>query len=137
MRPDEAGIGVRELRRTVHDPDVEIVVGSDDETPAEVFESVRERQRVAPVLDEHGPLRRWRARSKRSTAVRSSPERSMRRPPTPDHGANAASRSMGSGSTRASATDLENMHRIDERVSIGLNDGTDMVERILRAVATG
>ena len=39
---------------------------------------------------------------------------------------------------RASATDLENMHGIDERVSItGLNEGTDMVERILRAVATG
>jgi acetylornithine deacetylase/succinyl-diaminopimelate desuccinylase-like protein len=33
--------------------------------------------------------------------------------------------------------DLEDMHGIDERVSIsGLNEGTDMVERILRAVAT-
>ena len=30
------------------------------------------------------------------------------------------------------------MHGIDERVFItGLNEGTDMVERILRAVATG
>ena len=38
----------------------------------------------------------------------------------------------------ASATDLERMHGIDERVSIpGLNQGTDMVERILRSVATG
>ena len=38
----------------------------------------------------------------------------------------------------ASATDLERMHGVDERVSIrGLNQGTDMVERILRAVATG
>jgi len=38
----------------------------------------------------------------------------------------------------ASATDLENMHGIDERVSISeLSEGTDMVERILRAVATG
>ena len=36
----------------------------------------------------------------------------------------------------ASATDLQNMHGIDERVSVqGLNDGTDMVERILRTVA--
>jgi acetylornithine deacetylase/succinyl-diaminopimelate desuccinylase-like protein len=38
----------------------------------------------------------------------------------------------------ASAAVLEDMHGIDERVSItGLNQGTDMVERILRAVATG
>ena len=38
----------------------------------------------------------------------------------------------------ASAAILEDMHGIDERVSItGLNKGTDMVERILRAVATG
>ena len=38
----------------------------------------------------------------------------------------------------ASAAVLEDMHGIDERVSIpGLNQGTDMVERILRAVAAG
>ena len=38
----------------------------------------------------------------------------------------------------ASADDLERMHGIDERVSIaGLNKGADMVERILRSVATG
>jgi acetylornithine deacetylase/succinyl-diaminopimelate desuccinylase-like protein len=36
----------------------------------------------------------------------------------------------------ASATDLRNMHGIDERVSIaGLNQGTDMIERMLRTVA--
>ena len=50
----------------------------------------------------------------------------------------AAFRSTAFVPNRASATDLENMHGIDERVSItALNDGTDMVERILRAVATG
>jgi acetylornithine deacetylase/succinyl-diaminopimelate desuccinylase-like protein len=37
----------------------------------------------------------------------------------------------------ASSSDLERMHGIDERVSItGLNRGADMVERILRSVAT-
>ena len=36
----------------------------------------------------------------------------------------------------ATASDLENMHGIDERVSIsGLNEGADMIERVLRAVA--
>jgi acetylornithine deacetylase/succinyl-diaminopimelate desuccinylase-like protein len=39
---------------------------------------------------------------------------------------------------RATAADLQNMHGIDERVSVtGLNQGKDMIERILRAVATG
>ena len=38
----------------------------------------------------------------------------------------------------ASAAILEDMHGIDERVSLtGLNQGTDMVERSLRAVAAG
>ena len=36
----------------------------------------------------------------------------------------------------APAEDLQNMHGVDERVSVrGLNEGTDMVERILRSVA--
>jgi acetylornithine deacetylase/succinyl-diaminopimelate desuccinylase-like protein len=36
----------------------------------------------------------------------------------------------------ASAVDLQNMHGVDERVSVAaLNQGTDMVERILRSVA--
>ena len=36
----------------------------------------------------------------------------------------------------ASAEVLEDMHGVDERVSVaGLNQGADMVERILRAVA--
>ena len=38
---------VRELRRAIDDPEVEVVVGSDDESADEVFQSVRERQRVA------------------------------------------------------------------------------------------
>ena len=38
---------VRELRRVIADPAVEIVVGSDDESAAEVYASVRERQRIA------------------------------------------------------------------------------------------
>ena len=38
---------VRELRRTIHDRRVKIIVGSDDQTAAEAYQSIRERQRIA------------------------------------------------------------------------------------------
>ena len=129
---------VGELRRTIDDPEVEIVVGSEDETPAEVFASVRERQGFATsstetdlyaalereVLAQHGGAVVTPALYEAATDAEPWRERGI-----PVYGLRPY---------RASATDLENMHGVDERVSItGLNEGTDMVERILRAVATG
>ena len=85
----------------------------------------------------HGPLRgRSRARSRPPTAERSSRRRSMRRRPTRARGGSATSPSTASGPTPPRPATSRRMHGIDERVSIrGLNEGTDMVERILRSVA--
>ena len=91
---------VRELRRVIADPPVEIVVGSDDETRRR---GVRERPRAPAdrrVLDRHGSLRRARARDQAAVpAARSSRRRSTRRPPTPARGASAASPSTACGPT--------------------------------------
>lgn len=129
---------VRELRRTIDDPKVEIVVGSDDESPAEVFRSIRERQRVpasSTNTELYAALRREiEAQHADAVVTRALYEAATDAGPWRERGIPV----YGLRPYRASATDLENMHGIDERVSIrGLNEGTDMVERILRAVATG
>lgn len=55
----------------------------------------------------------------------------------PAPGGSAAFPSTACAPYPASASDLERMHGVDERVLIsGLNEGTDMVERVLRSVAT-
>ena len=129
---------VRELRRTIDDPEVEIVVGTDDESAAEVFESVRERQRIAASstkTDLYAALAREISASTRGAVVTPALyEAATDAGPWRERGIPV----YGLRPYRASATDLENMHGVDERVSIaGLNEGADMVERILRSVATG
>jgi acetylornithine deacetylase/succinyl-diaminopimelate desuccinylase-like protein len=124
---------VRELRRAIDDQRVKIVVGATTGRPprcsgASASVSVWRRPRQRPTSTPH-----WRVRSRRRTGRggHPGPVRSGDRCPTM-----ARARHPGLRPYRASATDFENMHGIDERVSItGLNEG-DMVERILRAVAT-
>ncbi len=129
---------VRELRRTIDDPKVEIVVGGDDESPAQVFAGVRERQRVpasSTKTDLYAALaREIRAQHPGTVVTRALYEAATDAGPWRERGIPV----YGIRPYAASATDLENMHGIDERVSISeLSEGTDMVERILRAVATG
>ena len=129
---------VRELRRTIRDRRVEIVVGSDDESPAEVFRGIRERQAIkasATNSDLYAALRReLRAQHPGTVVTPALYEAATDAGPWRERGIPV----YGLRPYPASATDLQNMHGIDERVSIsGLNEGTDMVERILRAVATG
>jgi acetylornithine deacetylase/succinyl-diaminopimelate desuccinylase-like protein len=129
---------VRELRRTIDDRRVRIVVGNDDESPAEVFKSIRERQRVAASstrTDLYAALaREIRAQHKGAVVTPALYEAATDAGPWRERGIPV----YGIRPYRASATDLENMHGVDERVSVtGLNQGVAMVERILRAVATG
>jgi acetylornithine deacetylase/succinyl-diaminopimelate desuccinylase-like protein len=128
---------VRELRRAIDDPKVKIVVGSDDESAAEVFRGVRERQRMAASSTDselYSALAREVRRQYRGAVVTPALyEAATDAGPWRQRGIPV----YGIRPYRVSATDLENMHGIDERVSVtGLNQGTDMVERILRAVAT-
>jgi acetylornithine deacetylase/succinyl-diaminopimelate desuccinylase-like protein len=129
---------VRELRRAIGDPKVDVVVGSDDESPEEVFDGIREEWRIAASAtntDLYSALaREIRAQHKGAVVTPALYEAATDAGPWRKRGIPV----YGLRPYRASATDLENMHGIDERVSItGLNDGTDMVERILRSVATG
>jgi acetylornithine deacetylase/succinyl-diaminopimelate desuccinylase-like protein len=128
---------VRELRRAIGDRRVKIVVGSDDESPAEVFRDIRERQAIrasSTNSDLYAALRReLRAQHAGIVVTPALYEAATDAGPWRERGIPV----YGLRPYAASATDLLNMHGIDERVSIsGLNEGTDMVERILRAVAT-
>src|SRR3954454_3861771 len=129
---------VRELRRAIDDPQVKVVVGGDDETPAEVFQSVRERQQIAASstsTDLYAALaREIRAQHRGAVVTPALYEAATDAGPWRERDIPV----YGIRPYRASATDLRNMHGVDERVSLtGLNEGTDMLERILRAVATG
>ena len=128
---------VRELRRTIADPQVRIVVGTDDASAAEVYRGVRERQRIA-ASSTRTPLyaalaRQIRAQHPRAVVTPALYEAATDAGPWRERGIPV----YGIRPYRASATDLENMHGVNERVSItGLNQGTDMIERVLRTVAT-
>ena len=127
---------VRGLRRVIADPAVEIVVGSDDETPAEAYASVRERQRIAASstrTDLYAALaREIEAQYPGAVVTRALYEAATDAGPWRERGIPV----YGLRPYPASASDLERMHGVDERVSIrGLNEGTDMVERILRSIA--
>ena len=129
---------VRELRRTIADPKVKIEVGTDDESAAEVYASIRERQRIAASstrTDLYTSLAREVKRQYPGTVVtRALYEAATDAGPWRERGIPV----YGLRPYPASSDDLERMHGIDERVSIaGLNQGADMVERILRSVATG
>lgn len=129
---------VRELRRTIHDRRVKIVVGSDDQTPAEAYQSIRERQRIAASstnTDLYRALgREIKAQYPGTVVTRALYEAGTDAEPWRQRGIPV----YGLRPYPATADVLEDMHGIDERVSIkALNEGTDMVERILRAVATG
>ena len=129
---------VRELRRTIHDRRVKIIVGSDDQTPAEAYQGIRERQRIAASsidTDLYRSLaREIKAEYPGTVVTRALYEAGTDAEPWREHGIPV----YGLRPYPASAAVLEDMHGIDERVSMsGLNQGTDMVERILRAVATG
>jgi acetylornithine deacetylase/succinyl-diaminopimelate desuccinylase-like protein len=129
---------VRELRRTIHDRRVKIVVGSDDQTPAEAYRSIRERQRIAASstsTDLYRALKREiRSQYPGTVVTRALYEAGTDAEPWRQRGIPV----YGLRPYPATAAVLEDMHGIDERVSItALNQGTDMVERILRAVATG
>ena len=129
---------VRELRRAIDDPKVDVVVGGDDESPQEVFDGIREQWRVAASAtntDLYAALaREVKAQHKDAVVTPALYEAATDAGPWRERGIPV----YGLRPYRASATDLENMHGVDERVSItGLNEGTDMVERILRSVATG
>jgi len=127
---------VRELRQAIDDPQVKVIVATDTDSAADVFRTVREHQRIADSNTDTD-LYRALAREIRTTyhgavvtpalyeaATDAGPWRERNIPV------------YGIRPYPASASDLERMHGIDERVSIrGLNEGTDMVERILRSVA--
>ena len=128
---------VRELRRAIGDPRVDVVVGTDSESAEEVYASVRERQRVAASstrTDLYAALaREIRAQHAGAVVTPALYEAATDAGPWRERGIPV----YGLRPYRASATDLENMHGIDERVSItGLNEGVDLVERVLRSVAT-
>jgi hypothetical protein len=92
-------------RRAIDHPEVEIVVGTAYETPAEVFDSVRERQGIAASATE--------------TDLYAALEREI----LAQHGGAVVTPVLYAH--RAWATDLENMHGIDERVYItGLDEGS-------------
>ena len=129
---------VRELRRTIDDRRVKIVVGSDDQTPAEVYQSVRERQRIAASSTDTRPLPRAGARDQGAVPGHGRHAGPLRGGDRRRPVARARHPGLRHPALPGLGRDLEHMHGIDERVSIaGLNQGTDMVERILRAVATG
>lgn len=129
---------VRELRRTIHDPRVKIVVGSDDQTPAEAFKSIRERQHIAASSTDtdlyRAVDREVKAQYPGTVVTRALYEAGTDAEPWRERGIPV----YGLRPYPATAAVLEDMHGIDERVSIpALNEGVDMVERILRSVATG
>jgi acetylornithine deacetylase/succinyl-diaminopimelate desuccinylase-like protein len=128
---------VRELRRAIADPKVKIEVGTEDESAAEVYASVRKRQRIAASStnsDLYAALAREIKRQYPGTVVTPALyEAATDAGPWRERGIPV----YGIRPYPASSEDLERMHGIDERVSVrGLNQGTDMVERLLRSVAT-
>jgi acetylornithine deacetylase/succinyl-diaminopimelate desuccinylase-like protein len=128
---------VRSLRRAIGDRRVRIQVGSDDETAAEVYASIRVRQRIrASSIDSalYGALTAEIRRQYPGTVVTPALyEAATDAGPWRERGIPV----YGLRPYPASSRDLQNMHGVDERVSIaGLNDGVDMVERVLRTVAT-
>jgi acetylornithine deacetylase/succinyl-diaminopimelate desuccinylase-like protein len=127
---------VRELRRAIADPAVKVEVGTDDESASEVYASVRERQRIAASstnTDLYRSLAREVKRTYPGTVVTGALyEAATDAGPWRERGIPV----YGLRPYPASASDLERMHGIDERVAIrGLERGADMVERILRSVA--
>ena len=129
---------VRELRRAIGDPEVKVEVGTDDETAAEVFASIRERQRIAASstrTDLYSALaREIRQQYPRTVVSPALYEAATDAGPWRERGIPV----YGLRPYPATSSDLERMHGIDERVSIrGLNQGADMIERILRSIATG
>jgi acetylornithine deacetylase/succinyl-diaminopimelate desuccinylase-like protein len=129
---------VRELRRAIADPAVKVEVGTDDESASEVYAGVRERQRIVASstdTDLYRSLARELKRTYPGTVVTGALyEAATDAGPWRERGIPV----YGLRPYPASATDLERMHGIDERVSIrGLERGADMVERILRSVAAG
>jgi acetylornithine deacetylase/succinyl-diaminopimelate desuccinylase-like protein len=127
---------VRGLRCVIGDPRVRVIVGTDTESAAEVLDSVRERQRIrASSIDTElyrALAREIRTRYRGAVVTPALYEAATDAGPWRERNIPV----YGIRPYRASASDLERMHGIDERVSIrGLNEGTDMVERILRSVA--
>jgi acetylornithine deacetylase/succinyl-diaminopimelate desuccinylase-like protein len=127
---------VRELRRAIGDRRVRIEVGTDDESAAEVYAGIRERQSVAASSTDsdlyRALAREIRAQWPGTVVTPALYEAATDAGPWRERGIPV----YGIRPYPASAVDLQNMHGVDERVSVaGLNQGTDMVERILRSVA--
>jgi acetylornithine deacetylase/succinyl-diaminopimelate desuccinylase-like protein len=127
---------VRALRRAIGDRRVRIHVETDDQSAAEVYAGIRMRQRIrASSTDSdlyRSLAREIRAQYPGTVVTPALYEAATDAGPWRERGIPV----YGLRPYPASAVDLRNMHGIDERVSIqGLNDGTDMVERILRVVA--
>jgi acetylornithine deacetylase/succinyl-diaminopimelate desuccinylase-like protein len=127
---------VRELRRAIHDRKVKIVVGSDDESPSDVYAGIRKEWRVAASsidTDLYRSLaKEIKAQYPGTVVTNALYEAATDAGPWRERGIPV----YGIRPYPASATDLQNMHGVDERVSVaGLNQGVDMVERILRSVA--
>jgi acetylornithine deacetylase/succinyl-diaminopimelate desuccinylase-like protein len=128
---------VRELRRAIGDRRVKIHVATDDQTAAQVYAGIRSRQRVpasSTDSDLYRALRREiRAQYPGTVVTPALYEAATDAGPWRERGIPV----YGIRPYVASAADLQNMHGVDERVSVtALNQGTDMVERILRSVAT-
>ena len=127
---------VSELRRAIHDRRVQVIVKTEDESAAEIYASIRERQRIAASSTKtelYSALEQEIKRQYPGTVVTPALyEAATDAGPWRERGIPV----YGIRPYPASAEDLRNMHGVDERVSVaGLNEGADMVERILRAVA--
>ena len=127
---------VSELRRAIHDRRVQVIVKTEDDSAAEIYASIRERQRIAASSTKtelYSALEQEIKRQYPGTVVTPALyEAATDAGPWRERGIPV----YGIRPYRASAEDLRNMHGVDERVSVaGLNEGADMVERILRAVA--
>jgi len=120
----------------IDDPQVKVIVATDTDSAADVFRTVRDHQRIA---DSNTDTHLYRALAQE---IRTTYHGAVVTPALYEAATDAGpwrERNIPVYGIRpypASASDLERMHGIDERVSIrGLNEGTDMVERILRSVA--
>jgi acetylornithine deacetylase/succinyl-diaminopimelate desuccinylase-like protein len=127
---------VRELRRAIADRQVKIRVETDDQSAAQVYAGIRERQRIRASSTDSDLYRSLaaeiRAQYPGTVVTPALYEAATDAGPWRERGIPV----YGLRPYPATATDLQNMHGIDERVSVqGLNDGTDLVERILRTVA--
>jgi len=127
---------VRALRRAIHNRRVKIHVGTDDQSASEVYASIIKRQQIrssSTDSDLYRALsRELHAQYPGIVVTRALYEAATDAGPWRERGIPV----YGIRPYPASPTDLQNMHGIDERVSVaGLEQGTDMVERILRDVA--